>query len=205
MRPDEKQQLHMIWPMNKTVGPAELSVSEGYAIRAYVPGDEKSFFRLMIEGDFDKFDDAKLQFNLAKVIPGGWFFATRVDSSAVCGTAMCLHNYTGNTPFVGDVGWLVCSPGDRGNGLGASLTARVTQRFLDAGYSHIQLHTEHYRLAAIRTYLKTGYIPVIESSQAHSLWRDVCARLCWTFAPERWSETMRAQESYAPDAVKRRR
>lgn len=93
----------MIWPMGRPDGPAGLSVPEGYTIGAYVPGDEESFFRLMSEGDFDHFDDANLQFNLTRVIPGGWFFATRVDSGAVCGTAMCLHNYTGSAPFWEDV------------------------------------------------------------------------------------------------------
>jgi len=200
MKPDENQQLHMIWPMGKQLDPARLNPPAGYSIRTYVPGDEESFLRLMVDGDFDQFDEAKLQFNIAKAIPGGWFFARRSDSHVVCATAMCLHNYAGNTPFTGDVGWVVCSSSNRGNGLGAVLTARVTQRFLDAGYSRIQLHTEHYRLAAIKTYLKTGYVPVIESSPAHALWQDVCAQLGWMFAPEQWSEIMKAQQSHASDA-----
>jgi mycothiol synthase len=194
MKPDDKPQLHMIWPIGKTVAPEELNPPGGYSIRTYLPGDEEAFLRLAVEGEFDRFDQAKLQFNIAKIIPGGWFFATRMDRGAVCGTAMCLHNYTGKKPFMGDVGWVVCSPDDRGNGLGASLTARVTQRFLDAGYSHIQLHTEHYRLAAIKTYLKIGYIPVINSSAQQSLWREICERLYWESIPDQWKEAIEAQQ-----------
>ena len=187
----------MIWPIGKTISREELNAPGGYSIRTYLPGDEEAFLRLTVEGEFDRFDQAKLQFNMAKVIPDGWFFATRMDTPAVCGTAMCLHNYSGRKPFTGDVGWVVCSPTDRGHGLGVCLTARVTQRFIRAGYSLIQLHTEHYRLAALKTYLRTGYIPTIESSEAHSLWEGVCARLRWQFTPDLWSEGKVAEQTHA--------
>jgi len=197
MKPDRNPQLHMIWPIGKPLASEELEAPVGYSIRTYLPGDEGNFLRLTIEGEFDRFDWGKLQFNVAKVIPDGWFFATRADTHAVCGTAMCLHNYAGDTPFTGDVSWVVCSRTDRGHGLGACLTARVTRRFMDAGYSRIQLHTEYYRLAAIKTYLKIGYIPVIGSSALRSLWQETCERLDWPFTQDLWQEAIQDQQAHA--------
>ncbi|MFC2078835.1 GNAT family N-acetyltransferase [Candidatus Bipolaricaulota bacterium] len=140
----ETLQLHMIWPLRKPVDTAALNVASEYSIRTYRPGDEADFLALMANTDFDPWDDEKLRYNTSRVLPEGWFFAVEDKSDMVVGTAMCLHNYGGNTPFTGDVGWLACDPEHQGHGLGCALTARVTARFLSAGYERIQLHTEHY-------------------------------------------------------------
>jgi len=180
----EKPQLHMIWPRDATE--AVVTVPPGYALRTYAPGDEDGFLRLMAHGQFDPWDEAKLRENVAKVIPGGWFFATEAGSGAIVATVMCLHDYTGRCPATGDVGWLACDPTHRGRGLGVSLTAAATNRFLEAGYRRIQLHTEAFRLAAVRSYLKVGYLPVADGPEARSSWAAVCARIDWPFRPEVW-------------------
>lgn len=181
----DKPQLHMVWPTDATK--VACAIPRGYAVRTYAPGDEAHFLRLMAQGDFDPWDDAKLHDNVAKIIPDGWFFAIEERSGAVVGTAVCLHNYTGRCAFTGDVGWLACDPAHRGRGLGHALMAHVTKRFLDAGYRRIQLHTEHYRLPAVHIYLKLGYVPVMASPEAVSLWEEVCAQIGWAFSPNRWT------------------
>jgi hypothetical protein len=57
--------------------------------------------------DFDPWDEAKLAYNMNRIIPGGWFLATDLSRQVVA-TAMCLHNYSGRLPFTGDVGWVAC-------------------------------------------------------------------------------------------------
>jgi hypothetical protein len=37
------------------------------------------------------------------------------------------------------------------------------------GYTRIQLHTEYYRLPAVKTYLRLGYLPVIHSQEMYFL------------------------------------
>jgi len=138
----EKPQLHMVWPSDKLDGVIQPNTAPGYTIRVYRPGDEAAFLALMEQMDFDPWDGEKLQYNMAKIIPAGWFFAVETESERIVGTAMCLHNYSHKTPFTGDVGWLACVPAHRGRGLGYSLLAHVTNRFLSAGYTRIQLHTE---------------------------------------------------------------
>ena len=101
---------------------------------------------------------------------------------------MCLHNYTGRSPFTGDIGWLACDPNHRGHGLGFFLTGCATARFLSAGYERIQLHTEAHRLPAIRTYLKLGYLPVLDLPEVCRLWKKVCGMLGWPFTPDEWLE-----------------
>ena len=186
MRYPERPQLRMVWPADQLEESVEPNTPPGYAIRTYESGDEAPFLSLMATGDFDPWDDEKLQFNVAKIIPDGWFFAVEAESESVVGTAMCLHNYTGSTPYTGDVGWLACNPAHRGRGLGYSLMGHVTNRFLCAGYSRIQLHTEYYRLPAIKIYLKQGYLPVMYSREMHSIWAEVCEQIRLEFTPDKW-------------------
>ena len=182
----EKPQLWMIWPPDKLGVALEPNTAPGYVIRTYRPGDEANFLSLMGRMDFDPWDDEKLRYNMARIIPDGWFFAVQRASESIVGTAMCLHNYSGSTPFTGDVGWLACDPCHRGQRLGYSLTAYVTARFLRAGYTRIQLHTEYYRLPAVKTYLNLGYLPVIHSQEMVSLWQEICEQIGWEFTPDAW-------------------
>ncbi len=156
----EKPQLHMVWPASERRFCPAVDPAPGYTIRTYRDGDEEDFLRLMFLSDFDPWDEEKLSDNINQIIPAGWFFV--VDSAGqIIATAMALHNYSGVSPFTRDVGWVFYHPGHRGHALGLALCARVTQHFLEAGYTKIQLRTEHYRLPAIKTYLKLGYVPVM--------------------------------------------
>ena len=186
MKQIEKPQLHMILPQGLTNRPVDPRTDCRYIIRTYRQGDELTFLSLMAKVDFDPWNNEKLQYNMGKIIPEGWFFATEKGSEKMVATAMCLHNYSGNAPFTGDVGWLACDPGHRGRGLGHSLTAYITNRFIDAGYSKIQLHTEYYRLPAIKIYLKIGYLPVLYSPEVYSIWQEVCEQIGWAFTPDKW-------------------
>ena len=63
---------------------------------------------------------------------------------------MALHNYKGTYPCGGELGWLAANSNHAGQGLGLALSACVVRRFVAAGYRLIHLHTEEFRLAAIR-------------------------------------------------------
>lgn len=178
-------QLRMVWPTNGRACPL-VQPADGYTVRTFRPGDEDAFLSLMAQMDFDPWDAAKLTYNVNRVIPDGWFFITD-RSGQMAAAAMCLHNYTGRSPYTGDVGWVACHPDHRGRRLGRCLCSYVTRRFLDAGYTDIQLHTESFRLAAIKTYFDAGYLPSIPSPELASIWEGVCAQLRWPFTPDAWA------------------
>jgi len=187
-RHSEEPQLRMVWPAASRRQCPAVHPAAGYSVRTFRAGDEQAFLSLMSLMDFDPWDDAKLDYNMSRIIPDGWFFATD-RSDRVVATAMCLHNYTGRSPFTGDVGWVACHPEHRGRGLGLCLTAHVTRRFLDAGYAAIQLHTESYRFPAIKTDLTPGYVPSIASAQASIARKEGCRALQWPFTPDAWHAT----------------
>jgi ribosomal protein S18 acetylase RimI-like enzyme len=187
-RHSEEPQLHMVWPAASRRQCPAVHPAAGYSVRTFRAGDEQAFLSLMSLMDFDPWDDAKLDYNMSRIIPDGWFFATD-PSDRVVATAMCLHDYTGRSPFTGDVGWVACHPEHRGRRLGLCLTAHVTRRFLDAGYAAIQLHTESYRFPAIKTDLTPGYVPSIASAQASIARKEGCRALQWPFTPDAWHAT----------------
>jgi mycothiol synthase len=186
MQPRERQQLWMMWPEARLRGSVDPKIPDGYFIRTYQTDDDQAFFALMALMDFDPWTPEKLDYNISRILPGGWFFAVATESSRLVATAMCLHNYSGQSPFTGDLGWLACHPAHRGKGLGYSLSACVTNRFRNAGYSRIQLHTEYYRLPAIKTYLKLGFVPVMYGQEIYTLWGEVCQKLNWPYTPQEW-------------------
>ncbi len=57
---------------------------------------------------------------------------------------------------------------------------------MDADYEDIQLRTEYFRLPAIKTYLRLGYLPVLYCEEVEEMWREVCEQLPWEFSPDRW-------------------
>ena len=59
-------------------------------------------------------------------------------------------------------------------------------RFIETGYRHIHLYTEHWRLAALKIYLKLGYVPYLYTAEMAERWRAICAQLGWPYTPEVW-------------------
>jgi mycothiol synthase len=187
----------MVWPEARLKSSVDPSIPAGYFIRTYQTGDDCAFMAIMALMDFDPWTPEKLEYNLSRILPEGWFFAVETKSNRVVATAMGLHNYSGHSPFTGDLGWLACHPDHQGCGLGYSLSAFVTNRFREAGYSQIQLHTEYHRLSAIKTYLKLGYVPVMYCYEVYELWEEVCQKLAWPYTPQEWCNSVNGANRWA--------
>ena len=72
-------------------------------------------------------------------------------------------------PFQGNLGWLAGDPAHAGRGLGAAVSAAATTRLIAAGHRDIRLGTEDFRLAAIRIYLKLGYVYLNKADNANAI------------------------------------
>jgi len=60
------------------------------------------------------------------------------------------------------------------------------QRYASAGYRHVYLKTDDWRLPAIKTYLKLGFLPFLFSPDMEGRWREVCGNLHWIVEIDRW-------------------
>jgi len=179
-------QLQMVWPERLLSAPPAVQLPPGYALRAYRPGDEPRFYEVMALAGWPGWDDAKLRPWLARIPPGSWFMAVHEASGQIVATAMGLHDHSDTHPFGGELGWVAGDPAHTGKGLGRAVCAAVTGRLIAAGYRNIHLYTEPFRLAALKSYLKLGYIPFLYMPEMRERWRTICAQLDWPFTPEAW-------------------
>ncbi len=179
-------QLQMAWPERLLDSPPVVKLPLGYALRTYRPGDEPRFCRIMELSGWPGWDDARLRPWIARIPPGSWFMAVHQASNEIVATAMGLHDHSDLHPFGGELGWVAGDPAHAGKGLGMAVCAAVTARLLAAGYRDVHLYTEHWRLAALKTYLKLGYIPFLYTPEMPERWQAVCEQLGWPFTPERW-------------------
>jgi mycothiol synthase len=99
------------------------------------------------------------------------------NTELIVASAMGLHDHTDWHPFGGELGWVCSDPAHRGRGLGQAVCAAVTARLIQAGYQHIHLYTEDYRHAAIKTYLRLGYVPYVPTTAMSEQWRKVQSAL----------------------------
>jgi len=179
-------QLQMLWPERLLDAPPIVRLPPGYSLRTYRRGDEPRFFKIMELAGWPGWDDEKLQPWIARIPPGSWFMAVHEGSGEIVTTAMGLHDHSELHPFGGELGWVAGDPAHAGKGLGLAVCAAVTARLLDAGYRDVHLYTEHWRLAALKTYLKLGYVPFLHTPEMPERWRAICALLQWPFTPELW-------------------
>jgi len=179
-------QLQMVWPEQRLNTPPAVRLPPGYTLRTYQPGDEPRFYQVMELAGWPGWNGDRLRPWLLRMLPEGWFMAVHEESSEIAATAMALHDHTWLHPFCGELGWVAGDPAHAGQGLGLAVCAAVTARFMAVGYCQIHLYTEDFRLPALKTYLKLGYIPFLSTPEMPERWRTICAQLRWPFTPEAW-------------------
>ena len=185
-------QLQMVWPDRLLDSPPALELPSEYQIRTFEWGDQLRWYELMAQAGWTDWDDEKVQPWLERILPDGWFMVVHIAADTldeqIVASAMCLHDHTNLHPFGGELGWVAANPAHARKGLGRTVCAAATARFLDAGYTDIHLYTEDYRYAALKTYLRLGYEPFLYLPEMADRWRAVCTQVDWPFTPQDWPQ-----------------
>lgn len=179
-------QLQMVWPEQRFAAPPVVHVPPGYTLRTYRRGDEAGFCKVMELAGWPGWDETTLRPWSARIPPDAWFMILHDASQTLVATAMGLHDHSDDHPFGGELGWVAVDPAHHGRGLGTAVCAAVTARLIAAGYRNIHLYTEHWRLAALKLYLKLGYVPFLYTPEMPERWRVSCEQLGWPFTPDLW-------------------
>ena len=172
-------QLQMIWPEGLLDSPPAPKVPEDYLLRRYTDADEAGYLELMARAGLEGWDSQQLAQVLPGVIPGGFFVIAHRPTGRIVATAMARHNPTDLHAYGGELGWVAADPDHKGQGLGLAVCAAVTARLLRAGYRHIYLLTDDFRLPALKTYLNLGYEPLITGEDMVERWEKVYAKINW--------------------------
>ena len=171
-------QLQMVWPEELFATPPAVHLPAGYSLRTYQPGDEQRFYVLMALAGWPDWDDPRLSPWLPRIPDECWFMVIHEASGEIVASAMGLHDDTDLHPGGGELGWVAGDPAHAGRGLGLAVCAAVTSRLIELGYRNIHLYTEHWRFAALKTYLKLGYRPFLFTPEMPARWQVVELTLC---------------------------
>jgi GNAT superfamily N-acetyltransferase len=147
-----------------------------------VPNERLQIARAIVELENPLSDHAWQSFSDA-VLPDGLFVARECATARLVGTASAVHNPRGSRflfPGGGELGYLIVEPASRSRGLGTALVAAAVHRFETAGYRHVWVGVQGWRLPAIRTYLAAGFSPFLHAPEPAVLearWRRIFAQL----------------------------
>ena len=92
----------------------------------------------------------------------------------------------GMFPNGGQLAWIATVPEHRGRGLAGWLSALATNRLQREGFERIFLCTGDDLTAAIRVYLRLGYLPCLYASDQPSRWARICEAIGTPFEPGHW-------------------
>ncbi|MFK7692624.1 GNAT family N-acetyltransferase [Paenibacillus sp. HJGM_3] len=163
-------------------------LNEEYLLRTYEPGDETVLAKLLASEGWG-YDDVQISGFLDHVLPEGLFFVVHKPTGTVVSTASALHHPASphwHFRFGGAIGYVITLPEHRGKGIGYTVSAAAARRLIRAGYTNIRVGTNDNRLAALRIYLKLGFVPFLYSEDSESRWSAVCEKLSWPFTPYTW-------------------
>ncbi|MEX0774350.1 MAG: GNAT family N-acetyltransferase [Phycisphaeraceae bacterium] len=179
LAPAAGPQLRMVWPAECLSSPPPVHLADGYELRQYRDADETAYLELMSKAGFTGWTHQNVVSNLQHILPGGFFVIEHKASGRLVATALANHRHTAEHPFGAEMGWVAGDSAHKGRGLGQAVCAAATARMISAGYRDICLHTDGFRLPAIKVYLKLGYRPLLFCDGMAQRWQSVCEKLGW--------------------------
>jgi mycothiol synthase len=157
----------------------EIEVPDGYLVRTSREGDGLHWARILRESFVeDSFDEARFEREMRQhpaYRPDRIFLVCAPDGLP-CATASAyrLDAYGPNAGCLHYVG--VC-PAHVGRRLGYAVSLAVLHKFRSEGLQMAVLQTDDFRLAAVKTYLRLGFSPLIVHESQPARWHAVFARL----------------------------
>ena len=172
--PDEQRftpQLVMLRP--DLAGLAPVTVPAGYAVRTFRDGDEagwerviaKSFNREANPNRFDPLMRGHKSFRPERV-----YFVVHGDEPVATASAWLMDPWPADTGFLHMVGVM---PEHQGHRLGHWVSLAVLHHFVREERTRAVLQTDDFRVAAVKTYLKLGFVPFLIHENQRERWRNL--------------------------------
>lgn len=192
--------LYLVWPSYLLSEPPRADVPDGYVLRSYDDSDDFAI-RQLLECESWKLSEKEWQDYKDQVLPNGLFLITHTNTNGLVATAGAVHKPNPGRyyfPFGGNLEYLIVHPEHRGKQLGSIVSAMVVQRFISAGYDNIRVCVQGFRVAAIKTYLRLGFVPFLHGEDIYLRWQKICEQVDWPFEPNKWPKSMNHNQLQDP-------
>lgn len=163
MNEPKRRQLRMLRPHLDDL-PA-LDVPAGFRLRTYRPGDEPAWADIMESAGgvgkgwtLERVRDRMIE--REQFDADGTFFATSDAEGGLPVASAAAWRANAAECVMGNVHMVCALESHRGRGLGRLVTLAVLHRLRDRGFRRADLATDAWRLAAIKSYLGLGFVPV---------------------------------------------
>jgi mycothiol synthase len=147
-------------------------LAAGYELRAAGVGDAAAL-NVVLEAAFDEpwgIDRTLSVLLAAPDVVRTWVITTSDGQLVATASERLLPAEYPGAGYVHYVGALASVSGKR---LGQIVTQRCLQGFAERGLTKAVLKTDDYRLPAVRTYLRIGFVPEYRSDEERSAWSGV--------------------------------
>ena len=165
----------MVRPSLDDLPPVELP--EGYSIRCYRPGDGAAWCEIITESFGGKRELSHFEGSMRADFPfrpERILFVARGDELVATASAWCKPDWDVDAGYVHMVG---CRPSHAGKGLGCAVSLAVLHHHVQDGRTHACLHTDDFRVPALKTYLRLGFVPRLVHENQRERWRAVFENL----------------------------
>lgn len=184
---NEVHQLEMFIPLNsrnivKTLMP------DDFAIRVFSSRDVDAVIELMHSAGFLDWDHTSIRDALNLCVPDGYILVVDNKSGGIVSTMMARHLSDSLHPYGGRIDWLAADSKYKGKGVGYYAVAAVVNRLIEINYRYIYVTTDDFRIPAIKTFIKAGFVPNLYLPEMHPRWEKVCAQIKLPFEPDKWKK-----------------
>ncbi|MBT3290052.1 MAG: GNAT family N-acetyltransferase [Victivallales bacterium] len=179
-------QLRMFRAHFDDLAPVELP--DGYRLRTFEPGDEAAWEKVIgisFGRDPGQISFANSMLNPGCFLPERVFFVCCGDEAVATAAAYLLPPDL--MPDCGTLHYVGVLPGHAGRRLGGLASLAALHRFREEGLARGTLSTDDFRLPAVKTYLRLGFIPMLVDENQRQRWRDVFAALSLPELSERYA------------------
>ena len=171
----QPMQLRMTLPASSVNELPDVPLPDGYALRAYRAGDERSWVRLLNLAGFTTWDLQRIQKYLADAERGDGSRVVAKGDAIVSATFASRASW--NDRQVGVLDFVASHPEHRRRGLSRAVCTAVLGFMVAAGYPEVILDTDDWRLPAIGMYLSLGFEPVMRREDMPARWDVVRQKL----------------------------
>jgi mycothiol synthase len=156
--------------------PEPPALPPGYTVRPYAPADLAALAETLTSAyEESRWDTERVRRDLVEAPDVERIYVAAFAGSPVATASARLLPQ--RFPGSGYVHWVGTAPAHRGKGLATLVTLRVLDYFREAGLRDAVLETDDFRLPALRTYLRLGFVPEYREPEQQRRWARLLPQL----------------------------